>query len=241
MASSSVGICALQMLLEFCKTRKWCRDLLGIVLVLQDKSQAHGVHHVIRVLCIAFTIAQKVNADLDVVVAASLLHDIGRGSERYGVHHSVSSTVIAEPLLLGLGFPRNKIAKVVDSIRSHSFSGGKKPSSLEACVLSDADKLDALGAIGVYRAIAFGVEIGRSLEETINHYDEKLKNLDSYLCFEFSRRIASRLMRTLREYFEALRTEAYWYSEVQRELTSIALSAITTNKIISGGSNTYTK
>lgn len=119
---------------------------------------AHDAEHVYRVLYAALDIAQtEPAADLDVVIAACLLHDIGRAEERQdpSVCHAQVGAEKAYRFLLGIGQDERFAAHVRDCIRTHRFRSDAPPVSLEAKILFDADKLDSAGAFGVARTLVF--------------------------------------------------------------------------------------
>lgn len=119
---------------------------------------AHDAEHVYRVLYAALDIARtEPAADLDVVIAASLLHDVGRAEERRNpaVCHAQVGAEKAYRLLLALGQAEEFAAHVRDCICTHSIGRGAPPESLEAKILFDADKLDSVGALGVARTLVF--------------------------------------------------------------------------------------
>lgn len=131
---------------------------------------AHRFDHVLRVTVLAVKIAQAEGADVEIVRAAALLHDIGldNGRER----HEVIAARRAYQILAGQ--PREKVEAVAQAIRSHRFRAGPPPQTLEAKCLFDADKLDAIGAIGVARAFAFGGAAGQRLWANVPQgYDER--------------------------------------------------------------------
>jgi len=101
-----------------------------------------------------------------VVKLAALLHDIARPDEdqRQGlVCHARQGAKQAQALLEELGAPAPLIAEVVHCIRAHRFRGRHHPESPEARILFDADKLDAIGAVGIGRAFLFAGEVGARL------------------------------------------------------------------------------
>ncbi|MET1101779.1 MAG: HD domain-containing protein [Pyrodictiaceae archaeon] len=192
-----------------CTKKEWCKVLLKLVVALYGNDYVHGLPHVIRVSCLSIKLARMLeaeglNIDHDIIIASALLHDIGRDKGQSWHHHAVLSSIIASQLLKMLGFPKDKIEKVTEAIKEHSYSIRGEPSSLESCILSDADKIDAIGVIGVYRVIAYGERVGRGIEETIRHYYEKLKTMDKHLCLEVSRRLAEEHMLMLRSFFDSL-------------------------------------
>jgi uncharacterized protein len=114
---------------------------------------AHGFDHVLRVWRLAERIGREEGADMLVLQAAALLHDVGRAEEaRTGVCHAQASATQAQAILRG--HPPERVEAVTQAIAQHRFRGGQRPTSLEGQVLFDADKLDAIGAIGVARAYA---------------------------------------------------------------------------------------
>jgi uncharacterized protein len=103
-----------------------------------------------------------------VVRAAALLHDIGRAEEDEAaghekLDHADLSAEKARRLLLDKGATEEFAERVANAIRSHRFRGTRQPETLEAQVLFDADKLDAIGAIGVARAYAIAGSLNQKL------------------------------------------------------------------------------
>lgn len=126
-----------------------------------DADSAHDFDHVLRVATMADRIAQAEGADRNVVQAAALLHDIGLDEGRAG--HETSAANRAKEILSAQGHDETFCSSVAHAIESHRFRSGPTPQTLEAKVLFDADKLDAIGAIGVARAFAFGGHRGQKL------------------------------------------------------------------------------
>jgi uncharacterized protein len=130
---------------------------------------AHDFDHVLRVTALAVHLAQAEGADVEIVRTAALLHDIGLDNGRVG-HEEVAAERAHEILA---GQPPGKVEAVAQAIRSHRFRAGPPPQTLEAQCLFDADKLDAIGAIGVARVFAFGGAAGQRLwAEVPEGYDE---------------------------------------------------------------------
>jgi uncharacterized protein len=126
-----------------------------------DADSAHDFDHVLRVVHLADRIAAAEGADRDVVHVAALLHDIGLDEGRAG--HETSAARRATEILREQGYDESFCNAVAHAIESHRFRSGPTPQTLEAKVLFDADKLDAIGAIGVARAFAFGAHRGQKL------------------------------------------------------------------------------
>ncbi|MBN1305645.1 MAG: HD domain-containing protein [Anaerolineales bacterium] len=117
----------------------------------------HDFDHVLRVHNLAVYIAGIEGADLEIVRAAALLHDAKGAApgEAGRLKHHLASAEFAGEVLANQAWSPEKIAAVQHCIRAHRFRGGEKPTSLEARILFDADKLDVLGAIGAARVIAY--------------------------------------------------------------------------------------
>jgi len=132
------------------------------VLPYFESGDGHGFEHVDRVYKMAVKISEGEDVDMDVVRAAALLHDVARSkedativvdSENGNVCHAVEGAKMAVGILKDVGFPEDKIDKVVHSIEVHRFSKGLKAENREAEILQDADRLDALGATILVRMI----------------------------------------------------------------------------------------
>jgi len=122
----------------------------------------HDFDHVLRVLALAERIGQAEGADMEVVRTAALLHDAGREqAEAAGLDHAIFAANRAREILNGQ--PGEKVEAIVHAIAAHRFRTMPEPSTLEAQVLFDADKLDAIGAVGVARAFAYGGAHGQRL------------------------------------------------------------------------------
>ncbi len=130
---------------------------------LYDGADAvHDFDHVLRVLRLAERIAQAERADLPIVRTAALLHDVGREeAQAAGVDHAIAAAARAREILAEL--PATTVQAVTHAIGAHRFRTEPEPRTLEAKVLFDADKLDAIGAIGVARAFAYGGAHGQRL------------------------------------------------------------------------------
>ena len=127
---------------------------------------SHGWDHSQRVHKLCMHIGQVERADLEVLEIAAYLHDVGRPYEdasRGGVCHAQKGAEIARELLAEYPVSDNQRANIIHCIRSHRFRGNLRPETLEAKVLFDADKLDAIGAVGIGRAFLFAGEVGAKL------------------------------------------------------------------------------
>lgn len=122
------------------------------------EDSAHDKEHIYRVLYHALDIAKtEANVDYDVLIAACLLHDIGR-KEQYenpGVCHAMAGGEKAYAFLIKHGFDGEYAEHVKQCIQSHRYRKNNRPQSLEAKILFDADKLDVAGAVGVARTLLY--------------------------------------------------------------------------------------
>jgi len=170
------------------------------------KSVSHGFDHVMRVYNLSVKIGVKENADINVLKIAALLHDVGR--VLYGEReHALKSAKIAKELLSKMGLEKEFISRVVEAIKAHSFSGKERPVSIEAKVLSDADKLDAIGAIGIARCFMYAGEHKRSLEKSIEHFYEKLFLLKDLMYTKTAKEIAIQRHIFMEKYLQELKAE----------------------------------
>jgi uncharacterized protein len=189
----------------------------------------HDKSHVQRVYNLALRIAEGEKADLDIVKAAALLHDIARALEDEGKikDHATESAKMAKKILEKVDFPRQKAVEVVHCIEAHRFRKGKRAETLEARILQDADRLDILGAIGIARVFARGgwgnMPIydpsippkkrydGRSLT-SVNHLYEKILKVKDTMNTKTAREIAEERQAFVREFLERLLRE--WKGEM---------------------------
>lgn len=128
---------------------------------------AHDEQHVYRVLSAALEIARVEDGpvDMDILVAACLLHDIGRGRQLAdpALCHAQAGGQMAYDYLLARAWPPEKAAAVQKAIAAHRFRGDNPPESIEAKILFDADKLDVTGALGIARTFIYGGTVGEPI------------------------------------------------------------------------------
>jgi uncharacterized protein len=184
----------------------------------------HDFDHVLRVLALAERLAPAEGADEEIVRAAVLLHDVARDErgEARGVDHAQAGAERARLLLAGQ--PAERVEAVAQAIAAHRFRRGPAPDTPEARVLHDADKLDAIGALGVARAFAFGGRAGQRLwaevppgygegevargEHTpVHEYHMKLTRIQDRLLTEGARQIARERHAFMVAFFERLELE----------------------------------
>ncbi len=161
-----------------------------------EKDDIHGFEHVKRVLKISSEIGALLNANLIVIKIAALLHDVGRylNKDNTKNNHAEISALAAEKFIIKNKFDiaREDVENVIHCIRSHSFSNDMEPKTLEAKILFDADKLDALGAIGLYRTIGFAIKNRGGIDQVITHLEKKILKLKDLVYLDYSKKIAEK-------------------------------------------------
>lgn len=189
----------------------------------------HDKSHVKRVYNLALRIAKEEGADMDVIKAAVLLHDVARALEDEGKieDHAVESAQIARKVLKEVNFPEEKIAEVLQCIAMHRFKKGMKAESLEARILQDADRLDIIGAIGVARVFTRGGWSNQPIHDptippkekydgksltAINHIYEKNLKVKDTINTRTAKRIAKERHRFVEQFLHRLLKE--WNGEM---------------------------
>jgi len=169
---------------------------------------AHDFGHVKRVAVSTHLIAETEGADLDVALPAALLHELFSLPKNHP-NSPRSGELCAEraaDVLRGEGYPETRIEAITYCIRVHPFSLGVVPVTLEAKILQDADRLDALGAIGIARCFAVGAAMNRPFYDpedpfsrrrelddkqwTLDHFGRKLLRLPETMHTEAARGMA---------------------------------------------------
>ena len=174
--------------------------------IVEKDIPAHGTHgfeHTKRVYELCRGIGEDSDADMSILLPAALLHDIARGEP----NHAIAGAYKAREILLELNYDAVKMDAICYAISTHSFSGEKKPQSLEAKILSDADKLDAMGAVGIYRAAMYSGELLRSKENFISHFYDKLLTLKDLMFTDAAQALAEERHQYMVEYLEELDKE----------------------------------
>ncbi len=171
-----------------------------------ERKGTHDIGHVKRVYKLASMICKKESCDINAVQIAAILHDIGRPIEDItGEDHATISANIATRLLQLWKVENETIEKVYDAIINHRFSKGRVPTTWEGKVLSDADKLDALGAVGVARV--FKHDCSRPIEKDIEHFYEKILKLPDLMYTDTGRKLAQERKKFVEYFLETLKKE----------------------------------
>src|ERR687887_442926 len=156
--------------------------MISVKLLLRNQEPSHDFQHLLRVYRNAEMICKKEEgADSDIVLAAALLHDLVVYPKRSSktLDSADDSAEIAQKILSQYkSYSKEIIEKVADAIRTHSYSKKATPASLEGKILQDADRLDAIGAIGIARTFSVGGSENRSLYNPADPFYETDRELN---------------------------------------------------------------
>ncbi len=192
----------------------------------------HGLEHIQRVYRLAERIAREEGADIEIVRAAALLHDLDSSqatstAQDLRQQHQVSSADLAGQILQREGWSAERIQAVQHCIRAHRFrQRNEPPQTIEAKVLYDADKLDAIGATGFARAVAYAMQANQPIyarpsaqfiatgqlepgepHSAFHEYLFKLSKIEQQLFTPTARRLAQSRNRVMRAAFDQLAAE----------------------------------
>jgi uncharacterized protein len=206
-------------------------ELMQLVLERFETSDlAHDVRHVQRVYRTAIALAGSHDADADLAGAAALLHDLVEVPKESAARAQASqrSAVVSIPVLEEAGYGPGEVAEIAAAIRSCSWSSGLEPSGPIGAVLQDADRLDAIGAIGIARTFTTAQAMktrGAPLElydqndplaherepddraYALDHFAVKLLELADGMHTATAKREAGRRQRTMLAFLEELERE----------------------------------
>jgi uncharacterized protein len=205
--------------------REWEPRLRRFAAEQPGADPGHGPAHLERVVATALRLAAEEGARVDVVLPAAWLHDCVHVAKDSPDRARASQLAADHALgfLRGAGYPSDALPGIRHAIEAHSYSAGIAPQTLEARVVQDADRLDALGAIGLARCIAVGAALGRPLYEpddpfcrsrapddrgaSVDHFYSKLLKLAATMQTAAGRREAERRTGFLREFLGQLESE----------------------------------
>jgi uncharacterized protein len=194
--------------------------------MLDHREPAHDFQHIMRVYKNAKLIGQLEGANMEILLLAVLLHDLvvyPKGSARSS-RSSEDSADFAENILQGYGYSKDKINRISYCIRMHSYSKRLVPASLEGRILQDADRLDALGAIGIARTFSVGglekrsfynaddpfYRSSRKLDDkqwTLDHFQRKLLKLKHLMHTRTAKKIAQERTKFMMLFIKQLKME----------------------------------
>lgn len=145
--------------------------------------------------------------DMVALEIACRIHDLDESYEGKKGDHVASSISEGEMLLRKVNYPEQRIRKILQIISEHSSENIKTPSSIEAKILFDADKLDGLGAIGIARVFALCGQQGLNIEETKKWYRAKIKKAIPYMQTEIGRDIVERDLKYTNSFLDKIEEE----------------------------------
>ncbi len=192
---------------------------------IMNNDSAHDFEHIMRVYKNAQKMCKKEKANEKLVLSAALLHDIVSypKSDKRSKMASTESVKKSKQILKKYNFLEEEITVISDAIRDHSFSQNKIPSTLEGKILQDADRLDAIGAIGLARVFATGGSLKRPFYNiddpfcktrkpddktwTIDHFYQKLLKLESLMNTTSGKAEAKKRTKILKDYLKQLKQE----------------------------------
>ena len=192
---------------------------------IMDNDSAHDFDHVMRVYKNAQKICKKEKANEKLVLCAALLHDMVSypKSDKRSKMSSTESAKKSKIILKQYDFPNDEILIVSDAIHDHSFSQNKIPESVVGKILQDADRLDAIGAIGIARVFATGGSLKRPFYNiddpfcetrkpddkiwTVDHFYQKLLQLESLMNTKSGKIEAKKRTKVLKEFLNQLKQE----------------------------------
>jgi uncharacterized protein len=195
------------------------------VIKIMDNDTAHDFDHVMRVYKNAQKITKKEKANKKLVLSAVLLHDIVSypKSSKRSKSSSIESAKKSKLILKKYNFTTEEINIISDSIADHSFSQNKTPQTLEGKILQDADRLDALGAIGIARVFATSGSLNRSFYNTddpfctkrnpnddrwaIDHFFKKLLKLEFTMNTKSGKIEAKKRTKVLKIFLKQIKDE----------------------------------
>jgi uncharacterized protein len=186
---------------------------------------AHDFDHIMRVYKNAEKLSQQEKANTRLVLCATLLHDIIKypKTDKHSKNSSLKSAQEAEKILKKYNFSSDEIKIISDAIHDHSFSRNKTPKTLEGKILQDADRLDAIGAIGIARVFAVAGSEKRPFynksdpfcknrnpddqQWTVDHFFKKLLKLEKMMNTKSAKIEAKRRTKILKNYLSELKKE----------------------------------
>lgn len=173
--------------------------------LLKTESTGHDYFHSLRVMNNAVQISKGLNVDIEVIKLACLTHDLIDKKVTNNILESKKDLITK---LLNTGYNNTLIDKVIYIIENISYSIGKVPTLLEGKIVQDADRLDALGAIGIARTFAYGGNNNRLIynpgsidnSDSVYHFYDKLFNLTKLMNTDNAKKISVKRTEFMKKY-----------------------------------------
>lgn len=208
------------------KTEQWVKDQL------LNETTGHDWYHIVRVTNVAKEIGEKENADLFIIEIASLLHDLADDKVNKNGQQVITDI---RYWLKNHNVDKTNIEHIINIIQTISFKGGHESRlhTLEAEVVQDADRIDALGAIGIARAFQYSGSQGQAIYDpnlfvrkhmtfeeyrnekssAVHHFYEKLLRLKDKMNTETGKQMARERHEFMENFLEQFYKE--WYSKIE--------------------------
>lgn len=172
--------------------------------IFDGNSDGHGADHSIRVYNNALNIRKAYECNELYVDLGALLHDV----DDYKLFNNKNNEN-ARKFLIENDFDSEAIEDIIEIINSVSFTKNKgtKPNTLEASIVQDADRLDAIGAIGVARTFMYSGKNGRGIEDSLSHFDEKLLLLKDMMNTDEAKKLAEERDSFMKEFLSEINEE----------------------------------
>lgn len=172
--------------------------------IFNGNSDGHGADHSLRVYNNASLIRKAYECNELYADLGALLHDVD--------DHKLfknKNNENARKFLVENDFDSEAIEDIVEIINSVSFTKNKgtKPKTLEACIVQDADRLDAIGAIGIARTFMYSGKHERGIEDSLKHFDEKLLLLKDMMNTDEAKRLAQKRDSFMKEFLSEINAE----------------------------------
>ena len=172
---------------------------------MAENDAAHDAQHLSRVVNIAMQLAERAGADMFRARMLALLHETN--DDKLSSNLGLSAV---EEFLKKQGLPREEIDFLLMGIPYISYRKHPKLSPdipLEIRIVQDADRIDAMGAVGIARTFAYGGAKGRTLEDSLAHFDEKLLKLYDLLSTPEAKELAAPRYAFLKGFYQQFQTE----------------------------------
>jgi len=201
------------------------KKLEDFVVNKMNKDAAHDLAHIKRVLVTAKKMATELKADLAVVIPACWLHDcvnVDKSTDQRSLGSKLSADAAIE-FLAEINYDKKYYKAIYNAIHAHSFSANIKTKTLEAEIVQDADRIDALGAIGIARCLMYSASKGRQLyviedpfaknrdlddnSAAIDHFYTKLESIHKTMKTDLGKKIAKKRWKYMEGFINQLNGE----------------------------------